>query len=70
MFGLCYLADLRTEERLILLGQKGITSLKSAAFSRGEFDRQLHFVDGCKIHEKCRNNNTNKRNIEQCFNNK
>ena len=48
---------------LVLVGKKGIESLKHAAVSRSEKDRCIHFNDGIFVHEKCRTNNVSKVNI-------
>ena len=53
---------------LVFVGKKGIQSLKEAAIARGEEDRALHFNEEVLVHEICRKNYVNKRNITQWLN--
>jgi hypothetical protein len=48
---------------LVLVGKKGIESLKHAAVCRSETDRCIHFNDGIYVHEKCRANYVSKEKI-------
>ncbi len=49
---------------LVVVGELGIKSLQEAK-AREEEDRALHFNSGVLVHEKCRKNYVNKRNIVQ-----
>lgn len=49
---------------LVIVGKVGIESLKHSAKERQERDRALHFNGEVFVHESCRKNYVNKRNIK------
>lgn len=62
----CVLCDKESDERLVKVTTKGVISLKSAALARGEIERHsiIQLDDYVKVHENCRKNYVNKKNIE------
>ena len=50
---------------LVVLGKRGIKTLKDAAISRGENFKSAIFVEGSHIHENCRKTYVSKKCIEQ-----